>query len=167
MPTSGIMIVAIRLGSQSIQVNDNSKVVQHCFSTSELLILAQAQNDRIAEVSVHQENRAQKPAAAATNHLRVVFAIRVPEASQELFLLAYRQVSARVARVDGHLVDQLCQSLHDPAEWLITSEWETSEHFLAWERSEGHRQLAAPLVAHTTERKSLRYLVRGETISAP
>jgi len=34
--------------------------------------------------------------------------------------------------VPGHISDQLCHSLGNSSQWLITSEWESSEPFLAW-----------------------------------
>lgn len=102
----------------------------------------------------------------AAGRLRVVFLLRVAEADQEQFLAAYQRIRHQVAAVDGHLADQLCQSTTDPTEWMITSEWETPEHFLTWESSAGHRELAAPLVACTLERRSLRYLVRHQTAGA-
>jgi quinol monooxygenase YgiN len=70
-----------------------------------------------------------------------------------------------VAAVDGYLADQVCQSTDDPAEWVILSEWESAEHFAAWEASPGHRALAGPLVACSVSRRSLRYLVRRTTTS--
>jgi hypothetical protein len=47
---------------------------------------------------------------------------------------------------------------------MIVSEWESPEHFYAWESDPRHRELAGPLVACTTERRSMRYLVRHQTV---
>lgn len=99
----------------------------------------------------------------ASGRLRVVFLLRVAAGAQDRFLDAYQQIRYQVAQIDGHLADQLCQSTSDPAEWMITSEWESPEHFRAWEGSAGHRELAGPLVACTTERQSLRYVVAHQT----
>jgi heme-degrading monooxygenase HmoA len=96
---------------------------------------------------------------------RVLFIIQVPPERQEAFLAAYQSVRHAVASVDGHLVDQVCQSPTDPAQWLITSEWETIDHFLAWERSPDHRRLIAPMRACITEARSLRFVVRETTYS--
>ena len=72
---------------------------------------------------------------------RVVFLIRRrPDVTDEQFLEAYGKIRHTVAEgVPGHLVDQVCQMPDDPEQWLITSEWETLEHFLEWERTEEHR----------------------------
>ena len=95
---------------------------------------------------------------------RIVFLVRVKPGMREDFLRAYEQIRYDVASgVDGHLVDQLCERPDDPDAWLITSEWETLEHFLAWERSPGHQDLMAPMRACIAERESLRFRVVAET----
>ncbi|MDW5325096.1 MULTISPECIES: antibiotic biosynthesis monooxygenase family protein [unclassified Plantactinospora] len=95
---------------------------------------------------------------------RVLFLIRVPRERTEDFLKAYEQIRYQVAEgVPGHLVDQVCEASSDSEQWLITSEWESLAHFEAWERSPGHRELAAPLRACITEARSIRFVVREET----
>jgi heme oxygenase (mycobilin-producing) len=95
---------------------------------------------------------------------RVVFLIQLKPGTQEQFLLAYEGIRHLVARgVDGHLVDQVCQSCEDPDSWLITSEWETLDHFLAWERTEEHRDLVKPMRECFAEARSLKFEVRQET----
>ena len=99
----------------------------------------------------------------APPRLRVLFFLRLRPGAARRFLDAYERVRLRVARVPGHLHDQVCQSLHDPEEWLITSEWESERAFLDWERTPEHRQDAAPMLEHTVERRSQRFLVRAAT----
>ena len=98
-----------------------------------------------------------------SDHLRVMFFLTVEEEAQDRFLAAYDRICADVADVQGHVTDQVCQSLTNPREWVITSEWRSAEDFLTWEAGEGHRELAMPLVAETTSRRSLRFAVRRET----
>src|ERR1700756_4815572 len=94
----------------------------------------------------------------------VVFVLRLKPGSEATFLRAYNNIRMDVARgVKGHLVDQVCQSPTDPLDWLITSEWETLDHFLAWEKTAEHRELPRPLRASYAETKSLKYIVREET----
>jgi quinol monooxygenase YgiN len=85
---------------------------------------------------------------------------------QERFLEAYEQIRRQVADVPGHISDQLCQSLGNSSQWLITSEWENSEPFLAWVDSAAHRELVAPLSACLGSRSSLRYVITRETPDA-
>jgi heme-degrading monooxygenase HmoA len=99
----------------------------------------------------------------ADQRLRVVFLLRLRSGAQDRFLRAYDTVRWEVAGVPGHVRDQVCQSLSDPDQWLITSEWVSARHFLDWERSPQHRALAAPMMACVEERQSLRFAVRAST----
>lgn len=94
---------------------------------------------------------------------RVLFLVRVPEERVAEFLAAYERIRYQVAAVDGHLRDQVCRSVTDPEQWLITSEWRSLAHFEAWERTPGHRELAGPLRACATEARSLRFAIWTET----
>jgi heme oxygenase (mycobilin-producing) len=95
--------------------------------------------------------------------LRVVFLLRLQPGRGEEFRAAYEAVRYRVAAVPGYLGDQLCQAVDDPEHWLITSEWASLEHFLAWQRTPSHRELAAPMMACVADRSSLRYTVCAAT----
>lgn len=94
---------------------------------------------------------------------RVLFLVRVPQERVAEFLSTYERIRYQVAAVEGHLIDQVCRSVTDPEQWLITSEWQSLAHFEAWERSPGHRELAAPLRACATEARSLRFAIWTET----
>jgi heme-degrading monooxygenase HmoA len=117
----------------------------------------------VSQHPIHADGHGKQAGAPPEGQLRVFFQLRVEPAAQADFLAAYDRICRDVAGVDGHLVDQVCQSLTDPAEWVITSEWASVAHFEAWESSPGHRELAGPLVAATTRRSSLRYLVKRTT----
>jgi heme-degrading monooxygenase HmoA len=96
---------------------------------------------------------------------RIVFLVHVPNEWREAFLAAYSQIRYAVADgVPGHLRDQVCQAADDPEEWLITSEWERVEDFLAWERSPEHRDLVRPLRECITTARSLRFRIVAETV---
>ena len=95
---------------------------------------------------------------------RVVFLLRIKPGMQEQFLEAYEGIRHLVAEgVDGHLVDQVCQAPDDPESWLITSEWQSLDHFLAWEATEEHRELVKPMRDCFAEARSLKFEVREET----
>ncbi len=95
---------------------------------------------------------------------RVVFLVRVPLDRADAFLDAYEQVRHDVAAgVPGHVRDQLCRSTTDPEQWLITSEWEHLDAFVAWEASPDHVALVQPLRACFTDARSLRFEVLAET----
>jgi heme-degrading monooxygenase HmoA len=104
-----------------------------------------------------------QPSAVEISRLRVLFLVEVLDDHQERFLEAYEGVRHQVAGVPGHLSDQLCQSLGNSSQWLITSEWQSSEHFLAWVDSQAHQEMMAPMSACLGSRSSLRYLIVRET----
>jgi heme-degrading monooxygenase HmoA len=108
-------------------------------------------------------DRPLQPSARGTSRLRVLFLMDVLDGHQERFLAAYEQIRHQVAGVPGHISDQLCQSLGNSSQWLITSEWESSEPFLAWVDSPAHRELMAPMSACLRSRSSLRYVITRET----
>jgi heme-degrading monooxygenase HmoA len=103
-------------------------------------------------------------AAADSSKGRVVFVITVKPGMQKDFLAAYEAIRHDVANgVPGHIVDQVCQSPEDPDKWLITSEWEHLDDFMAWEATQEHRDLAKPLRDCMAEARSFKYVVREET----
>jgi len=65
------------------------------------------------------------------SRLRVVLLVDVYDGAQQQFLEAYELLCNQVASVPGHVSDQLCQSIENPSQWLITSEWESAPPFLA------------------------------------
>ncbi|MEU3463925.1 SchA/CurD-like domain-containing protein [Streptomyces sp. NPDC006733] len=102
-------------------------------------------------------------AAPDTARLRVVLLLDVLEGRQEHFLQAYEEIRHQVAGVPGHVSDQLCQSLGNSSQWLITSEWESSEPFLAWVESAAHREMVEPLHGCVADTTSLRFVIARET----
>jgi heme-degrading monooxygenase HmoA len=95
---------------------------------------------------------------------RVVFLIQLKPGAEEAFLAAYERIRHDVAGgVPGHVADQVCRLRGEEDSWLITSEWETLERFLEWERSDGHRELARPLRECIASARSLKFDVVAET----
>jgi heme-degrading monooxygenase HmoA len=73
--------------------------------------------------------------------------VRVKPGTQEELTRAYAALRERAAREAGLISHQLCQSIDDPDRWLVISEWETPEASTAWDRSEDHARLLAPMRA--------------------
>ncbi|WP_030204402.1 SchA/CurD-like domain-containing protein [Streptomyces sp. NRRL S-87] len=97
------------------------------------------------------------------SRLRVVLMVHVYDGAQQQFLEAYEQLSTHVASVPGHISDQLCQSIENPSQWLITSEWESAPPFLSWINSEQHVRMVQPLHGCVRDTRSLRFHVVRET----
>jgi heme-degrading monooxygenase HmoA len=97
------------------------------------------------------------------SRLRVVLLVDVHDGAQQQFLEAYEQLCNQVASVPGHVSDQLCQSIENPSQWLITSEWESAPPFLTWVNSEEHVRMVQPLHSCVRDTRSLRFHVVRET----
>ncbi|GGX40964.1 SchA/CurD-like domain-containing protein [Streptomyces noursei] len=97
------------------------------------------------------------------SRLRVVLLLDLEDGAQQQFLEAYEQLRNQVASVPGHITDQLCQSIENPSQWLITSEWESAPPFLAWVNSEEHVKMVQPLHSCVRNTRSLRFSVLRET----
>ncbi|MFF3325135.1 SchA/CurD-like domain-containing protein [Streptomyces sp. NPDC002889] len=97
------------------------------------------------------------------SRLRVVLLLDLQDGAQQRFLTAYEHLRNQVASVPGHISDQLCQSIENPSQWLITSEWESAPPFLAWVNSEEHVETVRPLHDCVRDTRSLRFSVLRET----
>ncbi|MFI1864851.1 SchA/CurD-like domain-containing protein [Streptomyces jumonjinensis] len=97
------------------------------------------------------------------SRLRVVLLLDLYDGAQKQFLEAYEHMRNHVASVPGHISDQLCQSIENPSQWLITSEWESAPPFLAWVNSEEHVETVLPLHSCVRDTRSLRFSVLRET----
>ncbi|ANW17513.1 SchA/CurD-like domain-containing protein [Streptomyces clavuligerus] len=97
------------------------------------------------------------------SRLRVVLLLDLYDGCQKQFLDAYEHMRNHVASVPGHISDQLCQSIENPSQWLITSEWESAPPFLAWVNSEEHVRTVMPLHSCVRDTRSLRFSVLRET----
>jgi heme-degrading monooxygenase HmoA len=97
------------------------------------------------------------------SRLRVVLLVEVYDGAQQRFLETYEQLRSHVESVPGHLGEQLCQSIENPSQWLITSEWESAPPFLNWVSSEEHVRMVKPLHSCVRDTRSLRFHVVRET----
>ncbi|MFD9001050.1 SchA/CurD-like domain-containing protein [Streptomyces sp. NPDC059582] len=97
------------------------------------------------------------------SRLRVILLLDLHDGAQKQFLKAYERMRNQVASVPGHISDQLCQSIENPSQWLITSEWESAPPFLAWVNSEEHVETVQPLHSCVRDTRSLRFSIVRET----
>ncbi|MBD9733603.1 antibiotic biosynthesis monooxygenase [Streptomyces sp. H28] len=97
------------------------------------------------------------------SRLRVILLLDLYEGAQQQFLDAYEHMRSKVASVPGHISDQLCQSIENPSQWLITSEWESAPPFLAWVNSEEHVETVRPMHSCVRDTRSMRYSILRET----
>ncbi len=101
------------------------------------------------------------------SRLRVVLLLDLYDGAQNQFLEVYEHLRKQVSSVPGHISDELCQSIENPSQWLITSEWESAPRFLAWVNSEDHVASVQPLHGCVRDTRSLRFSVLRETSKEP
>ena len=95
---------------------------------------------------------------------RFVLRARVKAGREDDLVQAYDGMHRRVSQgVPGHIAHQLCQSVDDPLEWIVTAEWEDLDSCLAFNRSDEHRQLIAPLRECFEEGAAAQYVVRVDS----
>ncbi|MFI9805098.1 SchA/CurD-like domain-containing protein [Streptomyces sp. NPDC052301] len=120
-------------------------------------------SEQVSEQSTRQVSKRVSQSVFDGSHLRVVLLVDVHDGAQQQFLEAYEQLGKQVAAVPGHISDQLCQSIENPSQWLITSEWESAPPFLAWVNSEEHVRMVKPLHSCVRDTRSLRFHIVRET----
>ncbi|MFG3055861.1 SchA/CurD-like domain-containing protein [Kitasatospora sp. NPDC048239] len=114
----------------------------------------------LSEPQAHQH-------AESHTRLRVMLMLEIKDGAQQRFLDVYEKLRHQVASVPGHVSDQLCQSINDPRQWLITSEWKDQETFLEWVDSPAHREMVKPMHGCVSDTfRSLRYSILRETSAA-
>jgi heme-degrading monooxygenase HmoA len=74
----------------------------------------------------------------------MVFA-KIHQGEEERFIEAYKEVTAKVKGTPGHIRDELLRSVEEPDAFILLSEWETKEAFLAWEDAPIHMGTTTPM----------------------
>ncbi|MFI1722440.1 SchA/CurD-like domain-containing protein [Streptomyces sp. NPDC020489] len=120
-------------------------------------------SDRVSESLMREASQGVAQSVFDGSRLRVVLLVDVYDGAQQQFLEAYEQLCNQVASVPGHVSDQLCQSIENPSQWLITSEWESAPPFLTWVNSEDHVRMVQPLHSCVRDTRSLRFHIVRET----
>jgi heme-degrading monooxygenase HmoA len=77
--------------------------------------------------------------------IRVMVFAEIQQGQAVAFESAYRTVTAAVKGTPGHIHDELLRDSDRPGHYILLSEWESAEAFLAWEDAPVHRQLTTPM----------------------
>ena len=76
---------------------------------------------------------------------RVMVSALVAEEHVEAFEHAYAEVTGHVAGTRGHISDELLRDRTQPGRYILLSEWDSVEDFLAWENRPIHRETTTPM----------------------
>lgn len=77
--------------------------------------------------------------------IRVMVTATIDRTSKEAFEAAYCRVTDLMRGTPGLLGDELLSDVDQPGRYVLLSEWEDEESFLAWESSGTHRQTTVPM----------------------
>lgn len=77
--------------------------------------------------------------------VRVLVFVTAADAGTQAVADAYHEISRNLAGTPGLLGNELLRSVHDPAGFMVLSEWRDMAAFKRWEEGESHRSTTAPL----------------------
>ena len=76
---------------------------------------------------------------------RVMVFAKIKEGEYDKFEKAYAEVTSKVKGTPGHIADELLQRDDEPGSYILLSEWESKEAFLAWEDAPIHMNTTTPM----------------------
>ena len=78
---------------------------------------------------------------------RVMVFAKIRPGEEAKFEEAYQEVTRKVkaSQFKGHLKDELLKDDAEPGSYILLSEWESKEAFLAWEDAPIHMQTTTPM----------------------
>jgi heme-degrading monooxygenase HmoA len=85
---------------------------------------------------------------------RVMVFAKINRGDEEAFEAAYAQVTSNVKGTGGHIGDELLRRNEPPDDpdgprsYVLLSEWESKEAFLAWEEGPAHLEKRNPMTPY-------------------
>ena len=79
---------------------------------------------------------------------RVMVFAKIRQGEEAAFEKAYAEVTRKVKGTPGHVRDELLRDTSEPGAYILLSEWESKEVFLAWENDPIHMQTTTPMRPH-------------------
>lgn len=76
---------------------------------------------------------------------RVMVFAKIREGEEKAFEAAYAEVTQKVKGTAGHIQDELLRDTGEPGSYILLSEWESKEAFLAWEDAPIHMNTTTPM----------------------
>jgi len=77
--------------------------------------------------------------------IRVMVFAKIKPGEEAAFEAAYAEVTRKVKGTSGHIKDELLRADGEPGSYVLLSEWESKETFLAWEDAPIHMQTTTPM----------------------
>lgn len=89
---------------------------------------------------------------------RAMVFVELAPPDRERFEAVFAEVAERVRETPGLLSNILLRAVDQPGSYVVVSEWESREAFLAWEDEPSHRELTKPLQAFWSGAGTRRHL---------
>ena len=87
--------------------------------------------------------------------------VQIKPGTEDELVRSYGELIQAARSQEGFIEHRLCQAIDDPGRWMVISEWESIEASNAWDRSEEHAMLLAPMRACFAEASRTAFSVRG------
>ena len=87
---------------------------------------------------------------------RVMVFAKINRGDEDAFEKAYAEVTSKVKGTEGHIADELLRRAEpkdpedEPRTYVLLSEWESKEAFLAWENAPVHTEKRNPMTPYWT-----------------
>ena len=76
---------------------------------------------------------------------RVMVFAKIKQGEEAAFEAAYAEVTAKVKGTPGHGCGEVLRDESEPGSYILLSEWESREAFLAWEDAPIHMNTTTPM----------------------
>jgi heme-degrading monooxygenase HmoA len=84
--------------------------------------------------------------------------VDIDPADGERFEQTFAGIAEQVRETPGLLANILLRDAQKPGSYIVVSEWDSRESFLAWEEEPSHRELTKPLQAFWSGAGTRRHL---------
>jgi heme oxygenase (mycobilin-producing) len=81
---------------------------------------------------------------------RVMVFAKIKQGEEDKFIEGYKEVTAKVKGTPGHIKDELLRDVSEGDSFILLSEWESKEAFLAWEDAPAHAEKRNPMTPYWT-----------------
>ena len=77
--------------------------------------------------------------------MRVLVFAQIKPGFEEAFEAGWADIDREVSKTPGYIRSELLRRTDRPSSYVLLSEWESREHFLAWEDRPVHRGTTTPI----------------------
>ncbi|MEO3811818.1 antibiotic biosynthesis monooxygenase family protein [Sphaerisporangium sp. B11E5] len=91
--------------------------------------------------------------------VRVLLWYRAPDGGDAELVEAFHRISSKLRGTPGLISSELWRASHEPADFVVVSEWESRQVFETWERDAAHKEDTAPLRPYRDTRRERPFML--------